>query len=322
MAAIVREEAPALDEKVSAPLRWVIDRCLQKERQQRYESTRDLYRELRNLRDHFSEAYSSGGFAPVAMQAKRHRWKLPVTFAGCTLLVGLLVYLLKPTGPNIGNYRYTPFATDAAYATWSPDGKAVAYTSKVNGTYQVFLRYLNSPVPLQLTHDKHNLVPQGWSNDRSHLIVVSAHLSPQLKFYSLPTVGGELEFIMDFEGAAWDLSRDGKAFAALTSGKQEEDLRVQVSDPLGSPLRDYRPAFLKSSKQVDSNSFLSFSPDGKNILLLLPRGGGIESWLLPYPAGSRPPHQIPILKKLPLSHCCPRFAWMPGQPTYRDFACG
>src|SRR5580704_6427892 len=61
MAAIVREEPPAIEEKLPPPLKWIIDRCLAKEPEQRYESTRDLYRDLKNLRDHFSEAFSSSG---------------------------------------------------------------------------------------------------------------------------------------------------------------------------------------------------------------------------------------------------------------------
>ena len=70
MAAIVREEAPQMDEKVLPPLRWIVDRCLAKEPEQRYESTRDLFRELRNLRDHYSEAHTSAVFAPVTPRQK------------------------------------------------------------------------------------------------------------------------------------------------------------------------------------------------------------------------------------------------------------
>jgi serine/threonine protein kinase len=78
MAAIVREEAPPMDEKVPPPLRWIVDRCLAKEPEQRYESTRDLFRELRNLRDHFSEAHTGPVLPQVAARTKRRWWKLPL----------------------------------------------------------------------------------------------------------------------------------------------------------------------------------------------------------------------------------------------------
>jgi serine/threonine protein kinase len=109
MAAIVRDEPSAIEEKIPAPLKWIIDRCLHKEPEQRYESTRDLYRDLRNLRDHFSEAYASGALASVA-QATARRWKILALVATCMLFAALLGYLLRSTGQNIGNYRYTPFA--------------------------------------------------------------------------------------------------------------------------------------------------------------------------------------------------------------------
>jgi len=59
LSAIVGEEPTPIDIKIPPPLRWIIDRCLAKESQHRYESTRDLFEDLRSLRDHLSAAYSS-----------------------------------------------------------------------------------------------------------------------------------------------------------------------------------------------------------------------------------------------------------------------
>ncbi len=312
MAAIVREEPPALDEKLPPPLRWIIDRCLAKEPEQRYESTRDLYRDLKNLRDHFSEAYTSGGFAPVVTQPKPRRWKMVAAFgAGCLVLGIVAAYLLKPSGQNIGKYRYSPFATDAISAVWSPDGKAVAYSGRVNGVYQVFLRYLNSPVPIQLTHEKRTVQALGWSSDRSHVIVreyTDRKESPFDTLYSVATVGGELESIMDFDCDTCDLSPDGKALATLRKGK-DNNYNVEISDPVGSPLRLYGPAPF-ATKELYNVPHLYFAPDGKSILLF--RSGDNdqdEAWLLPYPAGSGTPRRV--LKTLPAIQYTPSFSWMP-----------
>jgi serine/threonine protein kinase len=109
MAAIVREDPPPIEEKLPAPLKWIIDRCLAKEPEQRYESTRDLARDLRNLRDHFSEAYSSGSLAPVApSQAKRRRWTLPVAIAASCLLTAGLVATFMPIGQDISSIATHP----------------------------------------------------------------------------------------------------------------------------------------------------------------------------------------------------------------------
>src|SRR5436190_343977 len=78
MTAIIREDAEPLPATVPAPLRWVIDRLLAKEPADRYDTTRDLYRDLRDLRDHYTGTTSAQeipavGSAPAATSKKRYR---------------------------------------------------------------------------------------------------------------------------------------------------------------------------------------------------------------------------------------------------------
>ena len=56
LTAIIREDPPPLPAGVPPPLRWIIERLLSKDPADRYDSTRDLYRDLRQLRDRASEA--------------------------------------------------------------------------------------------------------------------------------------------------------------------------------------------------------------------------------------------------------------------------
>jgi eukaryotic-like serine/threonine-protein kinase len=74
MAAIIREEAELLPTSVPAPLRWVVERCLAKDPAEHYDSTRDLYRELKHARERLSEASTSGSQAAVAQPAVRRPW--------------------------------------------------------------------------------------------------------------------------------------------------------------------------------------------------------------------------------------------------------
>ena len=68
MTAIIREEPDSLPPTTPAPLRWVIERLLAKDPADRYDSTRDLYRELRLIRDRLSEG--TGGTAASAEPAR------------------------------------------------------------------------------------------------------------------------------------------------------------------------------------------------------------------------------------------------------------
>ena len=56
MTAIIREEAEPLPAGVPLPLRWVIERLLAKDPAERYDSTRDLYRELKQIRERLSQS--------------------------------------------------------------------------------------------------------------------------------------------------------------------------------------------------------------------------------------------------------------------------
>jgi eukaryotic-like serine/threonine-protein kinase len=311
MAAIVRDEPPGIDQKVPAPLRWIIDRCLQKEPEQRYESTRDLFQDLKNLREHLSESFTSGAFTPVATRTKTRRWGLAALYVGSVLLVGSMAYVFRPTAQNLGHYRYTPFASDAYGAVWSPDSKAIAYGGRIDGTDQVFVRSLNSPVAIQLTHEKNDVGLVGWSSDGSHLVVASYDpdrnpLDVPAKLSLVATFGGELQHIMDAECLSCALSPDGKAFATLRRDK-DRSYGVWISDPFGNPLKQYLPSPF-TSKNNFGQPQLAFSPNGRK--LLLSHSGDVdrpEIWLLPYPSGSGFPRQI--LRGV-ASFRAPDFAWL------------
>ena len=145
MTAILTEEPPALDAKVPPPLRWTIARCHEKDPGARYESTRDLYHDLRNQQEHITEVFTSTEpSAPVGMMLKvRRRWLAAVPVAAA-LVVGLWAgWWSKPSGGGVGQLRFTPkeVALDqVAQPKWSPDGRAFAFSAEVAGVSQIFLR--------------------------------------------------------------------------------------------------------------------------------------------------------------------------------------
>ncbi len=66
LVAIIREEPEPLTQlapKAPAPVRWIVERCLAKDPEERYASTKDLARDVKSTRDHLSESSLSGGLA-------------------------------------------------------------------------------------------------------------------------------------------------------------------------------------------------------------------------------------------------------------------
>ncbi len=68
MVAILKEDAPPIDAPIPAPLRWIVDRLLAKDPDDRYASSKDLHRDLRALRERLSELTSSATLPAIAAQ--------------------------------------------------------------------------------------------------------------------------------------------------------------------------------------------------------------------------------------------------------------
>jgi len=89
MTAIIREDPQPLPAAIPLPVRWVIERLLSKEPGDRYDSTRDLYGELRRIRERLSEATSAvHPTAGVTPPARRRRIGLIAITAVACLAAG------------------------------------------------------------------------------------------------------------------------------------------------------------------------------------------------------------------------------------------
>src|SRR5579863_3982120 len=89
MTAIIREDADPLAATVPAQFRWIVERLLAKEPADRYDSTRDLYRDLRQLRDRLSESTSASGVqAPSTAEIPKRAQAFPKATA---IAAGVLI---------------------------------------------------------------------------------------------------------------------------------------------------------------------------------------------------------------------------------------
>jgi hypothetical protein len=100
MVAIIREDPAALPDSLWGPLRWTIERCLAKEPAQRYDATRDLFLELRQLGDHASEVTGTAPAVTETAARTRRRWWLPAGALAASLAVGFLLATLWPEAPQ------------------------------------------------------------------------------------------------------------------------------------------------------------------------------------------------------------------------------
>ncbi|HTS28514.1 MAG TPA: protein kinase [Bryobacteraceae bacterium] len=320
MAAILGENPPPIETPIPDPLRWAIDRCLAKQPADRYESTSDLYRDLRNMRDHLagsSITTSTRPVAPLKPRRPRSPWRLwtAISVTAAAVFVAPFVFFTGQRFPDQSTYRFTPFAFSPGgqvSPVWSPDGKAVAYAarpgSETTGPFQVFVRYLDSSLPVQVTRIAEDTRPIAWAPDSRRILFRSRRAPAGI--WSVSAVGGEPEPFMALEvQLTTTVAPDLKSVAYVARG-EDGIISVWTSAPPGAPGQRYLPDPV-ASKALFNDVTLRFAPDGKQLLLFVKNEKSRdEVWLMPYPPSpSKPPKQV--LAGLHSLSGTPTFSWMP-----------
>ena len=155
LTAVIREEPEpigALSPQTPVALRWVIERCLAKDPEERYASTRDLARDLTHLRDHVSEI--SAEPAPV-MLARRLGWFGPAMMAGLLVAAALVIFAALHSRPSHPaqplrftvaippGTTYAPSEVSRGFSV-SPDGTRLVIEAFSKGRRRLYQRRLDS----------------------------------------------------------------------------------------------------------------------------------------------------------------------------------
>ncbi len=139
LAAIIREEPESLAARApSTPmlLHWIVERCLAKNREERYGSTRDLARDLSTLRDRLSEASGAAALAAPPPRRRRYGGLALAAVAAAALAAGaLLGPLLGKRGPPPSpQWKQLSFRRGMIWSgRFAPDGQTVVYSAAWDG---------------------------------------------------------------------------------------------------------------------------------------------------------------------------------------------
>jgi len=317
LAAILEDEPEPLGKlnpRVPAPLRWVIERCLAKEPRQRYDSTTDLARELRTLRDRFVELTSP---ADPALPQPRPRRRAPALLAlgvagvASVTLAAAAMRVLADTGIGLERYHFTPFATDAGYQSspaWSPDGKTLAYVAAVDGVLQVFTKAVESPLRSQVTRAGFDCRDVFWSPDGTRLYYISLARERD-GLWSISPVGGEAEFVLENVSRA-AISSDGRTLAVVRAADNDYNglYTLWLSSPPGTTPKRY------TKQPFSDTAFLDF------IVRFSSDSSRLGAWVLrKQPPSNAPRRSVrPEFWVVPLNDESPRLAsWVTeGSPAF------
>ena len=262
MAAIIRDDAEPLPASVPAPLTWTIERCLAKDPSLRYESTADLYHELRILRERLTPtSTTTSGVAPPRPKSP------PVTAAAILSAFALLSGLMAGarwersrtpaarvwTGTRLGGPRVS------MSPRISPDGQLLAFIALADGsTPEVGVMKVGTDSWTLLTRGSEDGYVQNvcWSRDGSKLYF-DRYWGKPAGIYTIPPLGGEPVLLLDnaFEPQAL---ADSSLLVLRQAGPRLQVVRFWPQD---GRLREF-PAFVEN---VDVAAPVSAFPDGREV---------------------------------------------------------
>jgi eukaryotic-like serine/threonine-protein kinase len=258
LTAVIREDPEPvinLNPQIPQVLRWILDRCMAKDPEERYASTRDLARDLQSIRDHISEFSSVATGSPGAQPGKRFRALVPALLLIAFLAGVAAAYWYfgsKPQEP-LEMLTLTFSGKDSSPAV-SPDGKLIAFRSDRDGTPRIWLKQLaggNESV-LSSGPDDH---PR-FSADSSTIFFIRRQ-GADTSLYRISVLGGDERKIVDDAHSA-DPSPEGKRIAFLRWKSGESSLFTANVD--GTEVE------LVAAIEKVQVEFPRWSPDGKRIV--------------------------------------------------------
>ncbi|HEU5251115.1 MAG TPA: protein kinase [Thermoanaerobaculia bacterium] len=258
LVAIIREEPESLGQlapKAPAPIRWIVERLLAKDPEERYASTKDLARDLKSVRDHLSETSASGALeAAEPARPRRRGWMLPAAAAlAAGLAAGFLIRGLTsgrrdaPVALSLLTYSRGSIMS----ARFAPDGQTIVYSASWEGLpLDVFTMRPGSPESRSLSLAGAGLLAISSTGE----LAVSLDRHFMFGFETAGTLarvplsgGAPREVLENVEDADW--SPDGKSLAVA----RHVGNRNRLEYPIGKALYD-APGWV---------SDVRVSPDGR-----------------------------------------------------------
>jgi Tol biopolymer transport system component/predicted Ser/Thr protein kinase len=282
-----------LNPELPPELERIINKCLEKDRELRYQHASDIRSDLKRLKRDtdsgrsgvVSEVTSAGSIAPVGPaagppssgavilnEARRHKGVLALMLLGLMLLlVALGIYLFKLNARrsewNAQAMKITRVTQsgNAANVAISPDGHYVVYVLREGEKQSLNVRQVATGSDVQiLPPDEVQFHGLTFSPDANYIdFVRSDKNSPAYSYlYQMPVLGGTPRQLIRDIDTPISFSPDGTQFAFVRGEPSKGEVRVLIAKADGSGER-----VLVTRSAIKALLGPAWSPDGKTVAL-------------------------------------------------------
>ena len=285
--AVVHSNAEPLSDDVPVPLRIVIEKALEKDPADRYQSMRDLVVDLRRV-----------GRQPTAERtpSRSRSW---MTAAGAVVLALLVAgawlwsRFRQPAEPPRREYtQLTNFADSVVSPALSPDGRMLTFLRSDSAwggkPGEVYVKLLPDGEPVQLTRDSRIKAHPKFSPDGTRIAYTTV-IDDKLDTWVVPVLGGQPRLLLtNASGLTWAPDRrapPGRPPLVLFSEMTGRGFQMAIASSTESRA-DRRTVYLPPG-EPDMAHLSYLSPDGQQVLVVeMDSKGWLPCRLVPHDASS------------------------------------
>jgi len=262
LASIIREETEPMASvapRTPAPIVWIVERCLCKNPEERYASTRDLARDLQSVRDHFSQIESGADGVALTPRPRRARVWLSAGIAlGVAALVASAYFVGFAARDRASpSYQRLTFREGTIWsARFAPDARTILYGAAWDaGPIRLYSTRPESPESAPLALPPASVMAVSPSGE----LAISLGARPAGPFASVGTLarsllagGGPREVL---EGAqAADFAPDGASLAVVRTVAG----RNRLEFPIGRTLYETPSGYLSHPRVSPRGDLIAF----------------------------------------------------------------
>ncbi len=306
VSSIIKEKPPSVtDVRANLPrhLGRVINRCLEKSPEKRFQTARDVCNELEGLQKEVEsgdiEENLSGSMSRSAINLERPKPRRPwLPIVAAVVVVGLVgayfLFLRKPAPEPLANVKTRPMTGAAGVevaGSWSPDATFFAYAHSQLGPEDIFVVSAAGGDPITLVQSASDDMCPRWSPD-NRWIAFASNRGSQTGIYLVPPLGGQVQKLADTGGAVFSPYVYGMLGTAPWSpdGKQLYFMRVNAEGgmslwTIGLESR-VEQALKTDAAEGEGEYYASVSPDGERLLFVRTNGTTCSIRTMPVAGGA------------------------------------